>query len=289
MESSIDIGISVLMKFTAPYNVLFEHFNSPDLFVIFDPIQYTPLEHELMKIALCFSGYLRSFEQTFASWQAHFLSHYNVDVFIDTWDTVSFNSNRKSPIDLLEQMYHPKQINIEPPRTFSKNIAIKHFRQATNGNINNPISMFYKIHSCNSLCKNFGGKYDLVFRARPDILLTDPFEIDKDSAYFVNVPIHHFHVDFENRDKETLLSKYIDHQADELQSDGLIKKQGILDHFAYSSPFNMDIYSDVYNHYETYYQEGCNVRPEITLSYHLLKNEIPIKGVKSNFFIRQLD
>ena len=40
-----------------------------------------------MKIALCFSGQPRSYEKGYEYYKKNLLDHYDVDVFIHTWDT----------------------------------------------------------------------------------------------------------------------------------------------------------------------------------------------------------
>lgn len=245
-----------------------------------------------MKMALCFSGYLRDFERTFSSWDDNFLRLYDVDVFFDIWDMVNFDGNVRSAdkIAALYDLYRPRAIRMERKISdFGKNIRPAHTRQATRGDINNPISMFYKIAQCNRLCKTVGVKYDLVFRARTDLMLHFPFEISSSAKDFINVSEHPFHMDYDKigdgPQTGGLLKKYIDFQADRLGEDGLIEKQGIMDHLAFSSPEKMDIYCQVYDSYESYFDSGCNVRPEITLGYHLLVNGLRTRGFRNNLSV----
>lgn len=246
-----------------------------------------------MRMALCFSGFLRNFSRTYSSWKKYFLDLYDVDTYIDTWDTINFDTDETSYDNarLIQDLYRPKCLKIERRRRdYGKKIRLAHPRQATGGDINNPIAMFYKIKSCQALCADSGEDYDLVFRARPDILLHGPFPIDSDSRRLVNVSEHSFHIDYDKIGKpefsRELLGKYVDFQMDELQADGCIKKQGILDHLAFSSLDNMGVYCGVYDSYEQYFSEGCNVRPEIILAYHLIKHPLVMtRGFKNNFSI----
>jgi hypothetical protein len=243
-----------------------------------------------MKIALCLSGFLRNFDKTFSFWKKYLFDIYNVDIFIDTWNTIDYNSDVASQDVLSAFQKNIKNINIEKRIiNFNKNIMLSHFRQATNGNINNPISMFYKIKSCYLLCKQSSVNYDIIIRARPDLFIISPFIFEEDYNQYIYVPTHDFHNDFDKigrvEYKDYLLKKYVDFQKDELQGNGLIKEQGLLDHLAYSSVNNMEAYSGVYDNYEKYYQEGCNVRPEIILAYHLLNNNIKTKSFLCNFRI----
>ena len=43
-----------------------------------------------MKIALCLSGHVRNIETTYESLKQHLLSLYDVDIFIDSWDTLGW-------------------------------------------------------------------------------------------------------------------------------------------------------------------------------------------------------
>ena len=54
-----------------------------------------------MKIALCFSGEARSFEKGYEYYKKNLLDHYNVDVFIHSWE---FDRQRE-----LVDLYKPKQ------------------------------------------------------------------------------------------------------------------------------------------------------------------------------------
>ena len=60
-----------------------------------------------MKIALCFAGQARAFEQGYEYYKRNLLDHYDVDVYIHTW---------KFPDeDRLEQLYKPVKIQTQVP------------------------------------------------------------------------------------------------------------------------------------------------------------------------------
>jgi hypothetical protein len=60
-----------------------------------------------MKIALCFSGQARAFEQGYEYYKRNLLDHYDVDVYIHTW---------KFPgEDKLAELYKPVKIHTQVP------------------------------------------------------------------------------------------------------------------------------------------------------------------------------
>jgi hypothetical protein len=139
-----------------------------------------------MKVAVCISGHMRKFEQTFSSFNNHFLKHYDCDIFVHTWDDLGVSSafkadtihgsteNKKVKI---EQLYNPKALIIEPSNFINelKTMAQEYAPHLIN--LPKPVyhmsSMFYKIYACNELRKyyerNNNIKYDWIVRTRPDL------------------------------------------------------------------------------------------------------------------------
>jgi hypothetical protein len=165
-----------------------------------------------MKIALCLSGHLRSFEKTFESIKEHLLDPFQPDVFISSWnergywtrnDTLGVNDFSKiteTEWDLVKSLYNPKTIEHEDLFEWKKlefqQRAEKILQTGQNklrwGRPQNIIGAFYKLCKADELRTNYESqynfKYDFVIRARPDLLIRKcPFEFLKGDKNRVQV------------------------------------------------------------------------------------------------------
>lgn len=139
-----------------------------------------------MKIALCLSGHMRKFHETFHSLYTHMIGNYECDTFIHTWDRMGYCSNYKRDsvqnntaehIIQIEKVYRPKKIIVEDSSFVEElkrqgNEYAPHLKGVLKP-VGHMASMFYKIYACNEL-KNLyqietGTEYDWVVRARPDL------------------------------------------------------------------------------------------------------------------------
>ena len=148
-----------------------------------------------MRIAICFSGAIRSFHTCMPSIKKYFISslekNNQVDIFLHLWDLNEDTVNklnldidfkmRPSRYDPLEFMFQLKPIRykIDIFNNKTEKIPIKELLMENSSFKNknyahNAIGMYYKIFYCNELKKiyeqqhNF--KYDFVFRARLDFI-----------------------------------------------------------------------------------------------------------------------
>jgi hypothetical protein len=200
-----------------------------------------------MKIALCISGYMRTFKHTFACLNEHLLSQYpEIDTFIHTWQNTDYWTNAALDIEEVKNLYHPKKIIIE--NQFSLPIAPIMISKNPEKlrNINNVLSMFYKIKKCNDLKSEYeqenNFKYNCVIRFRADIKLHAPIILEHLSD--ISIP------------------KFGDFG-------------GLNDQFAFSNSENMDFYSSLYDkiaHYLTTDETNylC-MKPELFTKYHINK------------------
>lgn len=194
-----------------------------------------------MKIALCLSGQARCVKQTYwASIKPNILDLGNVDVFIHTWTLDESQIGKHflaagvhpvgEPIeaDLIEktlQLYNPAKFITEPQREFP---AMPYEPRHMPGFRSELVySMFYSIYRSNLLKVEYeqemGITYDWVIRSR--------FDIATPSG-----PL--------------LLSK-LDNANLYIPTGGFDTIGGYLDSLAYSNSYNMDIYSDTFNHLGT--------------------------------------
>jgi hypothetical protein len=159
-----------------------------------------------MKIALCFSGHLRTYKSVLGSWRCQFIDVYNPDVFVHTWDVAGLYippvfamlpSEHKGTVEItntpidLEYVYstlQPKECIVE---SYSKHEA-EFIRRcsnwiewrdtfAPNASITNchphpMLSQLYKLWAVTKLTKVYN--YDIIICARPDLLLDDPFPVE---------------------------------------------------------------------------------------------------------------
>ena len=58
----------------------------------------------MKKIALCLSGYLRTFEECYPSILKNIIADNDVDIFIHTYDKIGNSSGWRFPIDLCQDI-----------------------------------------------------------------------------------------------------------------------------------------------------------------------------------------
>ena len=209
-----------------------------------------------MRIALCLSGLMHGFEESFPFLEKNLIDTLRPDIFMHTWDIAGERSlktvaqlkiNEETKKQVIE-MYQPKEVVFESFFVFDNQT----YKDRTAGNIANTLAMFYKIKKCNELKSEYEKKhgfiYDAVIRCRFDMRLETSLSI-KDLIKL----------------SEWL---YIPEGGD---------WGGINDQFAFSSSKNMDIYSSISNYLDEYWHRGCLFHPETLLQYHLEECCLPYK------------
>ena len=208
-------------------------------------------EPKKLKIALCISGHMRTFEETFPSIQKYILSDLDCDVFIHTWDTLGLsyrpldnNLNKKyqNLQDNLNKLFRPKKIIIEPRKEFMIS-NIMRTKLEPGRDIHGMLSMFYKIEACNDLKKEYEAdnniKYDIVIRFRSDLLMGSPLPINKNfKENFLYIPMYG-------------------------------NFGGLCDQFAFGSSEVMDKYSSIFSNIENHLNNGAVFNPEKLLNFHV--------------------
>jgi hypothetical protein len=196
----------------------------------------------MKKIALCLSGGLRNFKDTFYSFEHFLLRNHNIDVFF-------FGLENKEGIDKntydLIKLYNPKDLKINSEKYYND--------IPCNFNLRSPYYAFYNIFKCNELkCSyenKYSFKYDYVIRARTDFfwfrhITENEFLIANDNILFP---------------KEWAF-KEINYFARS-------------DIYAIGNSVMMDIYSNLFENIFEYNKE-LNFHPESYCGLHLLKNNI---------------
>jgi hypothetical protein len=134
-----------------------------------------------MKIALCFAGQARAFEQGYEYYKRNLLDHYDVDVYIHTWN---FPGE-----DELIKLYNPKGHEFRtPPLGDYDNKYIRTPDREKYPPRNN-YRQFFSLYECSKLVQFSAIKYDWVIRSRTDYALNTviPFaELDNTKLYIPN-------------------------------------------------------------------------------------------------------
>lgn len=132
-----------------------------------------------MKIALCFSGEARSFEQGYQFYKQNLLPFHDVDVYIHTW--------KMEQEDRLCELYHPKSFVSEvKPEILGYNERYPRTPEPENRPPWNAFCMFYSMYQSSKLIE---GEYDWVIKSRTDYALNTqiPFnELDNSKLYIPN-------------------------------------------------------------------------------------------------------
>lgn len=164
-----------------------------------------------MKIAVCFSGFVRFWEESYPAWYEYLLSRHEIDVFVHTWDTVQV----KTPISILpdfdsgvtdsvpfdsdkfSSMYTPRSLVVESfaekyPEFVNKSawiypareMFIKKNPDCDNLRTNRPtanFAMWYTRQAVARLKSQYEqrrGIYDIVLTTRIDFRIDAPFPFD---------------------------------------------------------------------------------------------------------------
>lgn len=209
-----------------------------------------------MRVALCLSGHLRSYELTSESIQEFIIQPLSADVFIHTWDTVGISPHidaatvrlkTKNVLKRVNSLLTPRQIIVEPiNRIYGEKYRPFLTDKRSPVNITN---MFYKIYKANELCNNYPVKYDLVIRARPDLMFSSPINMQD-------------------------ISQAITENCVFLPNFGHFS--GYNDQFAFGGTNAMKIYSNCYNELDRWAPTVSFV-PETLLKKHLTENNVDVR------------
>lgn len=225
-----------------------------------------------MKIALCLSGHLRTFEKTYSSLYKNILNVYNPDIFIHTWDKLGFACNYKTDKDLnstydkqniINKLYNPKNIIIESSSFVEElkehgNQYAPHLRNEPK-HVGHMASMFYKIYACNEIRKQFElqnpVKYDYIIRSRADLVFNNSLTLPPIEENTVWIPKH-------------------------------ISGEGwYTDQFSIGNSDSMDLYSSLYFDIPEYFKAKMDFYPEKFMFWGLNKKSLTTKYLDINFHI----
>lgn len=221
-----------------------------------------------MKVAVCLSGHLRSFHQTYKSLQQNILSQFDCDVFIHTWDVLGVTPhldgrlvliNTSQISDQIISAYNPKNIRVEKPHRGSGERYRKYL--VDNRDPNGVVMMFYKIEACHNMARTFNRRnnYDVFIRCRPDLEFTNKLN----------------HQDLiEAANSDTLFLPEYGHYA------------GLNDQFAFGNLNVMSTYSAVFSNLDSLISR-TEFKPEFLLKEQVLSNNILVKFSDVKYVIRR--
>jgi len=223
-----------------------------------------------IKLALCISGHLRTFESNYKTVKEQILDKFNCDVFIHTWNTLGLSyrpgdsnlhvADTNRYLSTIKNLYQPKKIVIEEAKQFEMT-TIMNTVDYSHRDRHGILSMFYKIEECNNLRKEYekesNVKYDFVVRFRGDLWMEGSLPIDSRTAHnHLYLPVYG-------------------------------NFGGACDQIAFGSPNVMDRYSNIYSNVEYILNSARTWNPELMLLFHLETQHLPIAKVPIKFLIRR--
>lgn len=199
-----------------------------------------------MKVAICFSGLVRTFEECFPTYD-RIRNLYDCDLFVAS-----------TPNNILEKYSFKKTLFLE-----DQWLDEKWWNNCKNSEtiIQNTLRQFLFIELANKIRleheKETGQKYDFIIRTRLDNILIDDIpkleECDPEKIY---IPEGH------------------DHPM-------AIPGMGINDRFAFGGDRVMNVYCNKFNKIEEYMDKGLRFHPETILRWILDQNNLKIVRFKT--------
>jgi len=257
-----------------------------------------------MRIALCLSGYLRTFKKCWPSIQEKVIQNHDCDIFIHTYDKLGkskgwIHSETKqiltepveNPVDLgfvefrpkltekidlnfLEKIPNIKTIVVENLNDIKQTFIDKYKNVSQFSNIDEIANILYKIYKCNELKidyeKEHNFKYDLVIRTRADQIFEKNINLDfPENKILINA--------YPWGDED-----YVNHLIGDNENDV------ISDRFAAGSSKNIDILCDAFNNIENIFENNeINYSPlEYIFKIHLENNNIELEKRNLNFYVK---
>lgn len=226
--------------------------------------------NKILKVALCISGHLRTFEHNFQSVKDCILTKYDCDVFVHTWDHLGMSyrhhdaklymQETEKYLNKINSLYNPKKIIIESQKDFK--VSQLMLQKAEHGRDTVGVaSMYYKIEACNNLKKQYEKEnnftYDCVIRFRGDLHLDQPLPLDRyTDLRYLYVPLHG-------------------------------NFSGVNDQLAFGNSEIMDQYSSCYSNIENLLKNGAWMNPEKVLQFHVENAKIPMLKTYMRYTIRR--
>lgn len=207
-----------------------------------------------MKVAICYSGLVRTFPRVYDNHYENLYKHYDYDLYFHFWDSWGYGSvkNRYTSNDddltnhdilFLLETYNPSNYKFEKFRekeSFFDDLLKSNLQEFPF--CKNVLSMHYKIMECQKLVTSSKIDYDIVLRLRPDHFFTKK-------------------ITFKKTEKNTIYTSMLPSRTN--------GSGGVNDQIAYGNITSMDKYSSLYNNWNTLYKNRPFCNPEFMLKEHL--------------------
>lgn len=142
-----------------------------------------------MRVAVCFSGHMRTFEKTAASFKRHLSDLHDTSIFIHTWDNYSSGrgdvaTNHKVDRSRIEAAYAPKTLIIEPQRQLAfKDHPTLHTTPNPPFNVLSKwFSSKQSYDSCVEWSKQNAVEFDVIVSCRSDMLFHEDVILDPEKG-----------------------------------------------------------------------------------------------------------
>jgi len=247
-----------------------------------------------MKTALCLSGHMRTYRDTFENLNKNLIQPLNCDVYIHTWDIRDHSARgdwqdmKDNNFQHIYDTFKPAAFEVDYQEKYleyiNKIIAERNLFAIDNNVANAVFSMYYKRRASFQLVEATKKKYDLVVLTRPDILMSNSDDLHSHAPY---------NFDNFNKDEITMAPSQFSgvamkyngkkHPASEKIMGGYGVYKEFSDIFMAGSYDNMQKMSMLYEHILEYIAQGCPLHCEKLLIHHCKRNNFKISNLPGNF------
>lgn len=225
-----------------------------------------------MKIAICYSGHLRNYQEPFNVFKTY-MKGIDYDIFIHSWKSLGFDGvrgdghlksaevNEKN----IQDFFSAKKILIEPQKDFEVKKYLFRLGPGTRNAVT-VISMMYGIKQANELKSSYEKEnnftYDVVFRMRPDLLI-NKFQTQQE-------------LELACKGEGIFVPKFGNYH-------------GLNDQFAFGKSSYMDLYANLYANMDRYFTLGCLWHPESLVKFNIKYYRLPILRTDIEYTLLRAD
>lgn len=228
-----------------------------------------------MKMAICYSGMFRNFQNNIDNHIEHLISKYDCDVYLSFWDTHGFNTV-STKFDSIPN----DNIDIESKNKILKKLNPKNFEFESYSQLENffeleskkysdseyppfcknILSMYYKINRCGKMVKYSNVDYDLILKLRSDILFAEDLILQSP--------------------KENTVYHPAIYSWESAMNDQLV----------YGNKEVMYVYHDLYNKLHEIWEQGTSRgAPEHFLTNYIIRNNISMVSYDLNYRLKNIN
>jgi hypothetical protein len=241
------------------------------------------------RVAICLSGFLRSYRDTYESFMECMQAPYDCDLFIYAPDVTGAVGNLGDPRSKVwtwedyESRVNPDSVRAAYGPTLRRmtlwTYDAERFRRQTRelaeldppGWTDRIFSMYHHVQQANRLKSEYeadqGFRYDFVIRCRPDLMFYKELDLGRVDPRVITMPLGE---GFDSKGRANRgaapVLRYENAERGERMEAGAMCMN---DQVGVSSSINMDAYSSVADHVAEYARRGVPLHPESLLAYHL--------------------